>query len=115
MTIDDLVVSETTIKLQGLELKVQPLTIAQMLLVMRVANVFSKPEEHTKEQIIAAEIELNEIINATVPDLEGKRLKSSVIMELLNLLMETIMPQTNAELIEKGVKFNEDPKGQKDG
>lgn len=114
VSIDDLQPKKFKIEIKGVELEVEPLNLSQMLIVANAGKVF-QAENPAKEQIISAGRDMQEILDEVIPELKGKKLSGQTTLDLIGKIMNSVEPDDNKELNERGVKFDVDPKAGKIG
>ena len=112
MTIEDLRPKNFSVTVKGVELQCKPLRLSHALIVAKIGEVFKDSKSATKQQINQAQIDMDEVITELIPELKGIELDISAVMELIEQMMNTIQPDDNKELSDKGVAFNGDPKAQ---
>jgi glutamyl-tRNA reductase len=115
VNISDLQPKPFKITIKGVELESKPLRLSHALTVSKLGDIFQDSTKATKQEIKQAEIDLDEVIADLVPELKDIQLDITSIMQLLEQLMANIEPADNAELKEKGVKFDSDPKAERIG
>lgn len=114
VSIDDLQPKKFKIEIKGVELEVEPLNLSQMLIVANAGKVF-QADAPTKVQIVEAGKDIQEIIDTIIPELKGKKLDGQTTLDLIGKIMNSVEPDDNKELNERGVKFDVDPKAEKIG
>lgn len=114
VSIDDLQPKKFKIEIKGVELEVEPLNLSQMLIVANAGKVF-QADAPTKAQIVEAGKDIQEIIDTIIPELKGKKLDGQTTLDLIGKIMNSVEPDDNKELNERGVKFDVDPKAEKIG
>lgn len=115
LTIDDLKPKNFKITIKGVELESKPLKLSHGLLIARLSGIFNNLAEAKKEDIKAAEKDLEEVISELIPDLKDVPLDMSMTVELISQLMDAAQPDDNKELSDKGVSFDADPKAERIG
>lgn len=114
VSINDLQPKKFKIEIKGVELEVEPLNLSQMLIVASAGKIF-QAESPTKQQIINAGNDMQEILDEVIPELKGKKLDGQTTLDLIGKIMNSVEPDDNKELNERGVKFDVDPKAGKIG
>ena len=116
LTIDDLKPKKFKVTLGGVGLDCSPLSVAQVLDLTRIGEIFQNPESHTSEDFKEADKKLKGIIGELIPELKDTGLEVKYVLELIEQLMDSIEPSDNQELKKAEVKFKKsDPKVQKTG
>jgi glutamyl-tRNA reductase len=115
INVSDLQPKPFKITIKGIELESKPLRLSHALTVSKLGDIFQNSNKASKQEIKQAETDLDEVIADLIPDLKDIQLDITSIMELLEQLMGNIEPADNAELKEKGVKFDSDPKAERIG
>ena len=110
LTVEDLKPQDFTVTIKGVTLTCRPVRLSQALIIAKLGNVFTDPKSSTTTEIKQAEADLDDLVQSLIPELTGVQLDMGAVMELLAQLMDSIQPDDNKELKEKGVKFDSDPK-----
>lgn len=110
LTIEDLKPKPFKITVKGVDLMCQPLRLSHALIIAKIGDVFADPKLATKESIQSAEKDIDEIIAELIPELAGISLDMGSILAIITQLGSHNEPSDNAELNERGVNLNPDPK-----
>lgn len=111
LTIEDLRPKDFTVNVDGVELTCKPLKLSHALTISKLGNIFENAQKASKQEIDNAQKEIYEVIWELIPELKGIELNVSVIMKLIEQIMNQIQPSDNKELIDSKVEFkNNDPK-----
>lgn len=115
LTIDDLIVKDTIIEVEGVKLNCKPPKMSHLLVLNKIGEGFKNIANLSREEIISLENDFEWVINDLIPELSGKVLQIQVMLDVITQIMEQVEPEENKELAEKGVKFDTDPKAEKIG
>lgn len=115
LTLEDLQPKEKEITINGVQLIAKPLKLSHALILTQLGEIFQNPKNASVDEIKKAEKNVENLIGDVIPELSGKELDMDTTIKIISELMKTIQPSDNAELIEKGVSFNADPKAEKIG
>lgn len=110
VSIDDLQPKPFKVTIKGLELECKPPRLSHTLTLAKLGNIFQNTDKASKQDIVQAETDLDEVIGELIPELKGVNLDMSSTLDLVSQIMENIQPSDNKELEEKGVSFDTDPK-----
>lgn len=115
LTLEDLQPKSFVIKIKDIELKCKPLRLSHTLILAKVGDVFQNISNATAETIEQAEKDIDKVFSDLIPELKGMQLDMQATVDVITQMMEQIQPSDNAELNRKGVKFDDDPKDQRNG
>lgn len=115
LTIDDLKPKSFKVNVKGVELECQPLRLSDALSLAKIGDVFSNSANYGRSDFETAEADLESVVGKLVPELAGVKLDINSSLELITQMMQTIEPEDNKELKDKGVSFETDPKAGKIG
>jgi hypothetical protein len=115
LSIDDLIVKDTIIDVEGVKLNCKPPKMSHLLVLNKIGEGFKNISNLSREEIISLENDFEWVINDLIPELSGKVLQIQVMLDVITQIMEQVEPEENKELAEKGVKFDTDPKAEKIG
>lgn len=110
VTVEDLKPKNFKVTVKGVELESKPLRVSHALVIAKIGNVFQDSKNASREDIKQAEADMDYVIGELIPELADVELDMTATMQLIEQLMEHVEPSDNAELKEKGVKFDSDPK-----
>jgi hypothetical protein len=113
--ISDLLPRDKQITVRGVELTVKPLRLSHVLKLSKIGETIQNPSKCSDDEMVAAEYDLNTLINELIPALNGQTLEFGVLIEAMTALMETVEPSDSKELTARGVKLDSDPKAGKSG
>ena len=77
----------------------------------KIGELFQDASKASRNDIMQAEKDFDWVVEELVPELKGTPLSMQSTLDVITQIMEQIAPEENKELEEKGVQFNDDPKG----
>jgi len=109
-SIEDLRPQKFKVTIRGVDLNCSPLRLSHALIVAKIGDVFQSPKEATKESIIQAQKDMDEVINELIPELEGVELNMTDTIDLITQMTSNTQPEDNQYLNKAGVKFDAEKK-----
>jgi hypothetical protein len=106
---------ELTVNGEVITVQCKPLRLSQALMVSKIGNIFQSVETATKDELVQAETDMNEVIKQAIPELAEIDLDMALTMQIIQGMMNSITPGEQAELNANGVSFDTNPKAEKIG
>lgn len=114
LDLDTLVKPSKKVRLQGETIEIEPPELEQLLKLSKLGGQIQKQQSGKKmneEEAVAAINNLRAAMVELIPDLKDKKpLNVDQLMALLNLVVETAMPNDVSELEKRGIKLTDDQK-----
>lgn len=112
LTVDDLIPKDFEVNIDGVKVMCKPPRLSHLLVLNKVGDAFKNIEKLEREDIIKVEGDFNWVVSDLIPELSGKQLPIQSMLDVITQIMDSVEPDENIELKEKGVKFDTDPKAE---
>lgn len=110
-SVEDLRPQPFKITIRGVELECKPLRMEHGLLISKIASVFSKGENATREDIVTAQKDFDYVVSSLIPELKDVELNIDDSLAVIEQMQTGSEPSDDQYLKEQGVQLG-DPKVQ---